>query len=338
MRRANRTFSYVAGSKLGHPMHLLHVSGISRQEEGAYVLQDVSFTQEAGEKLGLAGATGSGKSTLLKTLAGLVQPHAGSVLFEGARVPGPEEKLMPGHARIAYLSQHFELRNNYRVAELLDMANRLSKKEADLIYSICRIDHLLHRWTNQLSGGERQRIALAQVLVTAPRLLLLDEPYSNLDAFHKNILKSVIDAISEQLEITCILVSHDGADLLPWADKIIVLQKGRILQRDTPANVYRQPVSEYAAALFGKYTVLTPALAKAFSAVADLELNSLTRFFRPQHFKIVADENGRLKGEVTAARFMGSYYELEIAVAGSKIIANHDAALKQHDVVYISLL
>lgn len=319
-------------------MHLLHVSGISRQEEGAYVLQDVSFTQEAGEKLGLAGATGSGKSTLLKILAGLAQPYAGRVLFEGVQVAGPEEKLMPGHPRIAYLSQHFELRNNYRVLELLEMANRLSKKEAALIYSICRIDHLLNRWTNQLSGGERQRIALAQVLVTAPRLLLLDEPYSNLDAFHKNLLKSVVDAISEQLEITCILVSHDGGDLLSWADKIVVLQKGRILQRDTPVNVYRQPVSEYAAALFGKYTMLTPALAKAFSTVADLELASLTRFFRPQHFKIVADEKEGLRGEVTAVRYMGSYYELEIAVAGSKIIANHCNALKQGDVVSVSLV
>lgn len=318
-------------------MYLLHVSGISRQEEGAYVLQDVSFTQQPGEKIGLAGATGSGKSTLLKIIAGLVQPHAGRVLFEGEQVLGPEDKLMSGHPRIGYLSQHFELRNNYRVIELLEMANGLSESEAALIYSICRIDHLLHRWTHQLSGGERQRIALAQVLIKAPRLLLLDEPYSNLDAFHKNLLKSVVAAICEQLEITCILVSHDGLDLLSWADKILVLQKGRIIQEATPAAIYRQPVSEYAAALFGKYTVLTPALAKAFAAVADLDMSSLTRFFRPEDFKIVRDASGGVKGEVTGVRFMGSYYEVEIVVAGSKIIANHYNSFKQREIVYVFL-
>ena len=329
---------YVAGFKLFQiPMHLLHVSGISRQEGGAYVLHNVSFAQQAGEKLGLAGATGSGKSTLLKIIAGLVQPHAGQVLFEEEQVLGPEEKLMTGHPHIGYLSQHFELRNNYRVAELLEMANGFSKEEAAAIYSICRIDHLLHRWTHQLSGGERQRIALARVLVTSPRLLLLDEPYSNLDAFHKGVLKTVVDAIAEQLGITCILVSHDGLDLLSWSDEILVLQKGRIIQKDTPAAVYQQPVSDYAAALFGKFTVLTPALAKAFSAVADLEMDSLTRFFRPQHFKLVSDASKGVKGEVTGVRFMGSYYELEITFAGSKIIVNHDAGLKQGVIVFVSL-
>lgn len=330
---------YVAGFKLfQNPMHLLHVTGVSRQEEGRQILQDVSFTQQDGEKIGLAGATGSGKSTLLKIIAGLVQPHAGAVVFESEQVLGPEEKLLSGHPRIGYLSQHFELRNNYRVIELLEMANGLAESEAALIYSICRIDHLLHRWTHQLSGGERQRIALAQVLIKAPRLLLLDEPYSNLDAFHKNLLKTVMEAIAEQLSLTCILVSHDGTDLLSWADKILVLQKGRIIQKDTPAKLYRQPVSEYAAALFGKYTVLTPALAKAFSSVADLELNSLTRFFRPEDFQIVADASKGVKGEVIDVRFMGAFYEIGIHIAGSKIIANYPTAFNSGDVIFVSLL
>ncbi len=318
-------------------MPLLDVFRLSRKEEGAYVLQDVSFAMQPGEKLGVAGATGSGKSTLLKLIAGLLQPDAGQVLFEGERIAGPDEKLLAGHPRIGYLSQHFELRNNYRVHELLEMANTFAASEAALIYSICRIDHLLHRWTNQLSGGERQRIALARVLLSAPELLLLDEPYSNLDAFHKNVLKTVVDAISVQLEITCILVSHDGADLLSWADKILVLQQGRIIQKDPPETIYRQPLSEYVAALFGKYTVLTLAQAQAFSAVADLELSSLTRFYRPEDFSLAADEASGVGGEVTGIRFMGGFYEVEVCVAGNNIIINHRAFLKQETNVYISL-
>ena len=319
-------------------MHLLEVTKLSRQEEAGFVVHDVSFSQQGGEKLGLAGATGSGKTTLLKMLAGLVQPYSGQIFFDGERVLGPEEKLMPGHPHIAYLSQHFELHPHYRVAELLEMANQLSGEEAALIYSICRIEHLLKRWTNQLSGGERQRIALARVLVAAPKLLLLDEPYSNLDAFHKTGLKAVVEAISEQLGITCILISHDPLDVLSWADKILVLQKGRVVQKGTPVHVYQQPVSEYAAALFGRYTLMTLSLAKAFSAIADLEMSSLSHFFRPEHFRLVTDDTKGVKGEVTNARFMGSFYELEIAIAGNKVITNHPETYRQGDSVFVALV
>ena len=318
-------------------MHLLQVSGVSRQEAGAYLLHDVSFTQQPFQKLALAGATGSGKTTLLKIIAGLLQPHSGTVLFEGGRVKGPDEKLMPGHPGIAYLSQHFELLNHYRVEELVQMGNRLSDEAAAIICEVCRIDHLLKRWTHQLSGGERQRIALARLLVSAPRLLLLDEPFSNLDAIHRNILKSVIEAIGEQLNLTCILVSHDPADLLSWADEIVVLQNGKTVQRGSPLAVYQQPVSEYAAALFGNYNLMTPALAKAFSAYADMEMHHINRFFRPEQFRIVTDETSGLKGQLTQVRFLGSYYELEIAIAGTSIlVTSSNAGFKKGDFVFVS--
>lgn len=321
------------------PMSLLQVSGISRQEAGVYLLNGISFTQQPFQKLAIAGATGSGKTTLLKIIAGLVQPNAGTVLFEGEKIKGPEEKLMAGHSGIAYLSQHFELLNHYRVEEILQMANGLRKEEAEVINEVCQIDHLLKRWTHQLSGGERQRIALARLLVSAPKLLLLDEPYSNLDAIHKSLLKSVIDAVGEKIGLTCILVSHDGADTLSWADEILVLQNGQIIQKGAPVDVYQQPVSEYAAALFGKYTIMDPALAKAFSAFADMEMNSINAFFRPEQFQIVLDETKGLKGEVQRVRFKGSYYEMEIAISGTEIIVNtNDGSFKKEDVVYVSLV
>jgi iron(III) transport system ATP-binding protein len=152
----------------------------------------ISFTQQKARKLAIAGETGSGKSTLLKMIAGLAQPAEGEIRFRGERVLGPQERLVPGQPGIAYLSQHFELWNNYRVEEILSYANDLSVEAAAALYAICRIDHLLARRTDQLSGGERQRIALARLLVRPPRLLLLDEPFSNLDHIHKSLLKTVI--------------------------------------------------------------------------------------------------------------------------------------------------
>ena len=218
-------------------------------------LPHIDFVQRKGSHLAVAGETGSGKSTLLKIIAGLTTPAAGTVFFQGVRVPGPLERLIPGEPGIAYLSQYFELWHHYKVEEVLAYSNDLSQEEADGLYRLCHIDHLLMRRTDQLSGGERQRIALARLLVHPPRLLLLDEPFSNLDMIHKRLLKKVIRDITERYDITCILVSHDPYDTLSWADELLILREGRIHQQGSPREVYSRPVDEYAAGLLGEYSL-----------------------------------------------------------------------------------
>ena len=307
-------------------MILLKVSGIYRQEGNDFVLRDISFTQQQLQKIAIAGASGSGKSTLLKIIAGLLQTDTGEVLFENERVKGPHEKLIPGHPGIAYLSQHFELRNNYRVEEILSYANTLPQGEAGILYEICRISHLLKRRTDELSGGEKQRIALAGLLTTSPKLLLLDEPFSNLDLIHKNILKSVIRDIGEKLNITCTLVSHDPDDTLPWADEIFIMKDGQIIQKGPPAEIYRWPVDEYAAALFGKFSMLSQTQAGIlFRLNAAKEENEKNIFIRPEHFKIAAEGEPSLKGKVSAVSFFGSYYEIEVMLPENKITVNTEA-------------
>lgn len=313
-------------------MSLLNVSGISKKEREEYLIRNINFIQEPSEKIAVAGATGSGKTTLLKIIAGLIQPDEGEVLFEGLRVKGPLEKLLPGHPQIAYLSQNFELRNNYRVEELLQMTNKLSETDATLVYEVCRIDHLLKRKSNELSGGERQRIAFAKALVTSPKLLLLDEPFSNLDAIHRSILKSVINDIDERLNTTCILVSHDPADLLSWADEIIVLNDGKIIQRASPEEVYKHPVNEYAAALFGKYNSVSPELIHLFPSLE----NDVRRFIRPRDFRVNLDNSG-VESKVQRSSFMGTYHEVEINLSGHLVIVVSDYELKEGDTVYLSL-
>lgn len=313
-------------------MSLLEMTGVSRREQENFILQNISFTQQPFENIAIAGATGSGKTSLLKIIAGLIAPTGGEVLFDGTKVKSPQETLIAGHPQIAYLSQQFELLHHYRVAEILEMKNLLSDAGAQMIYKICRIDHLLKRWTHQLSGGEKQRIALARLLVTAPKLLLLDEPYSNLDAIHKNLLKEVINDVSVQLKITSILVSHDPVDVLPWAETIFVLKEGKIIQKGKPVEIYKQPVDEYTAALFGKYNLMDRFLFQKFFAVENRNC-----FIRPESILISCDGNG-IEGKIKDINFMGSYYEIEIQVK-EKIIFSYSPTVpaQKGAIVFVSV-
>ena len=301
-------------------MTLLKVSGIRKEVEADFSLQDISFSQRKFQKIAIAGETGSGKSTLLKIISGLAQADNGEVMFEGERVKGTDEKLVGGHPGIAYLSQNFELAKFLRVEQVLSYSNILTNEEADTLFEVCQINHLLKRKTDQLSGGEKQRIAMARLLISWPKLLLLDEPFSHLDMVHKNTLKSVIHDIGEKLKITCILVSHDPDDTLSWADKIIVMKDGKMVQKGSPEKIYSQPKNEYTAGLFGKYNLLTATQFKAFGRVPGLQPNRKKLFLRPENFKIVPKGSKGVKGKITQVKFYGSHYELEISLPENRII------------------
>jgi ABC-type sugar transport system ATPase subunit len=293
-------------------MSLLSVHNISYQSGEADAVKSVHFTQAEYENVVIAGETGSGKTTLLKMIAGLVQPSSGEVFFFNQKVKGPNDQLIPGHPGIAYLSQDFELRHHYYVYEVLEYANKLANKKAESIYKVCQVDHLLKRRTDQLSGGERQRVALARLLTTSPGLLLLDEPFSNLDALHKQTIKQVIDEVSATLKITCIIVSHDANDILPWAHKVLVLRDGELVQQGKPASIYEQPVNEYVAALFGDYQLLDPEL--FHYGVNDNKGKKL--LVRPWQLKIVNSSNKALPGTVERILYLGSYSIVEVLAAG----------------------
>ena len=317
-------------------MNLVEVKEVSRKEGETFVVKDISFLQEPLERVAIAGATGSGKTSLLKMIGGLATPTAGTILFNQERVLGPDERLIPGHPSIAYLSQYFELRNHYRVKDFLSMAAKVPDAEAMKIYQVCHIDHLRERWTHQLSGGERQRIALARLLITSPQLLLLDEPYSNLDPLHKSTLKKVIENISNELKISCILVSHDPLDTLSWADKILVLKKGKLIQADSPQKIYYEPVDEYTASLFGKYNLLSPAVAEALLANLENKKQALSSYIRPEAIKTNRTGNG-VKGTFQRTSFLGSYYEVEVNVLDGKLVIFTQQAFEKGDNVYVTL-
>ena len=303
-------------------MNLLTVSGISLEEKGSLVLQDISFSQLAGQKVALTGESGAGKTTLLQLVAGLIQPSAGEVHVEGRRVRGPAETLVPGHPGVAYLSQKSDLPHSLRVEQVLRYANKRPEAEAQALYELCRIQALLARRTDQLSGGEQQRVALARLLLGAPRLLLLDEPFSNLDRTHKRLLQTILEDLGQRLGITCLLVSHDAADTLPWADEVLVLRQGRVVQQGPPRQVYQQPVDEYTAALFGDYNLISGVDRRKLLPGQKRALKNTALLVRPEQLVVEAAATGRsAAGTIKAVRYFGSHYELEVQLSGTTIRA-----------------
>lgn len=296
---------------------ILTVQGLQKSFGNAPGLNLPYLAIAKGSRTAIIGETGSGKTTLMKLLAGLEQPDSGQVLLYGNQIPGPLETLIPGHPSIGFLSQYFELRNNYRVADWLEMAPNWDPSYAQPVYALCRISHLLQRKTDQVSGGERQRIALARLLLARPAVLLLDEPFSNLDPSHTALLKSVLDEIMQQEGITCLLSSHTPADTIAWAERLIVLRKGSIIQDGKPEAIYYQPGHAYTASLLGPYQLLRgDHLSELFPSTQLSHIDpQQALFIRPQQWHITPANRvtGFLIQEV---RFLGTHYEVEVEGPG----------------------
>ena len=284
-----------------------------------------SLEIDKGQKIGIAGETGSGKSTLLRIIGGLEKPDGGDVFFENESVYPKLDRLIPGHPQMAYLSQAFELPKFISVNEFLDTAG-LEQDQIDKVAAICRIGALLEKNTRELSGGERQRVALAKTILKQPDVLLLDEPFSNLDPHHERILKEVINDISNETGSTVLMVSHDPTDLLPWADQILVLRNGEIVQRGMSKDVYYKPKNEYIAGLFGNFQKLDS------SKWSIIDNNAIVR---PEQFML---NNHGKSGVVESVQFHGSHEVVSIKTDGEVIQALvPSGAYKKGDKVGVSL-
>ena len=318
----------------------IKAEGICISRNGQPLFQDFHFDTKSYRRVAIMGSTGAGKTTLLKMLAGLLQPESGKIMVGHERVLGPNEKLIAGHSLIGYLSQHYELRNNYYVRELLDMANKEAATRIEEISRLCNIQHLLGRRTDALSGGERQRIALARVLLTNPKWLLLDEPYSNLDLNQKRMMMQVIEDVGKYLDVSLIMVSHDASDMLSWAEDLIIIEGGVVLQRGTPADLYHQPVSMHIAGLLGEYNVFDASLVRQLTNNAFDIADGKKYMIRPEHL-VVNNEKKGVSAIVTEINFKGGYLLVKCSVnySSDSILVSLPAFqyIKAGDEIYLNL-
>jgi ABC-type Fe3+/spermidine/putrescine transport system ATPase subunit len=254
---------------------MLQVKKVSLNYSSVNVVNNVSITVEKGERLVILGASGCGKTTLLKAIAGYHPISKGNIEFNGIKIIDPTQQLVPGHDQIKLVNQDFKLDDYHTVEE--NIRHRLLQFDKD--YVKFRIEELLtlteltsYKDSNaiNLSGGQKQRLAIARALADEPELLLLDEPFNQLDYHLKHKIESYILTYLSKYKISAILVSHNGEEAMRWANKIAFMKKGSIVRIDSADNFYNNPKNKYEAGFFGKINTVL--------------VNKKELSFRPNHF------------------------------------------------------
>jgi len=241
---------------------MLTLRDLSRRYAGAAVpaVRGVSLEVAEGEILALVGESGSGKTTVLRLVAGLETPDQGEILLDGERVAGadgrdwvPPEKRQVGLVfQDGALFPHLSVAKNAGYGLTAAHGSRLERSQrVDAMLELTGLGELRDRFPHQLSGGERQRLAVARALAPDPRIILLDEPFSNLDPSLRRSLRDEILAILREAGTTAMMVTHDTEDALAIGDRIAVIRDGRLEQVGTPQELYRHPNNGYCARLFG---------------------------------------------------------------------------------------
>jgi ABC-type sulfate/molybdate transport systems ATPase subunit len=223
----------------------------------------ISLTIKPQKITAIIGESGSGKSTLLRLLYGLLSPDEGRVQFKGERIWGPEEKLIPGHDAMKMVTQDTEGLNVYakvwdNIAVLMPNTDVNAKEERTTqVLKQLNILHLADKQAFFLSGGEKQRVAIARALITRPEVLLLDEPFNQVDTSFREGLQQDIRQVVQETGLTVIMVSHDPAEVLSMADELIVLKEGEIIESGHPKTLYQNPQNLYTAKLLTNCNVLS---------------------------------------------------------------------------------
>lgn len=278
------------------------------------LFRNFNLKVDEGKIIALAGESGCGKSTLLNLIYGLLEWEKGEILFQGKSILGPKKNLVPGEDEMKFVAQNYDLMPYSTVAEnvgkFISNINLEEKKERiNELLRVVGLEDYADILPKYLSGGQQQRVSIARALSEMPKLLLLDEPFSNLDFSRKIELRERLFNYVQEKNISLIISTHEIQEIMPWLDQIIVLQEGRLIQNDHPRETYSNPYNQYVASLFGEVNVFSEDEQKTFKLPK--------KFYYPN--EITISENGK-KAEVLESRFAGSYYWNKIMLEGENLI------------------
>jgi sulfate transport system ATP-binding protein len=333
----------------------IEVRNIVKRYGSFAALDHVDLKVATGELVALLGPSGSGKTSLLRIIAGLDWPDEGSVIFDG------EDALSrgAGERHVGFVFQHYALFRHMSVFENVAFGLRVQprairKDEAHIrkrvkeLLDLVQLDWLADRYPSQLSGGQRQRIALARALAIEPRILLLDEPFGALDAKVRKELRRWLRQLHDEIHVTSIFVTHDQEEALEVANRVVVMDKGKIEQIGTPGDVYDNPATAFVHGFIGESIVLPVQVSDGKVRLGEKILNLEPRdavsgpsnlFIRRHDVSIVPAGSGILEGDVKHVRAFGPTQRADVVLHNGasetliEIDAPRDRDLKPGDVV-----
>ena len=249
----------------GSDGYAITVTDANKRYGDFVALDHVDFAVPSGSLTALLGPSGSGKSTLLRAIAGLDQPDTGTITINGRDVT----RVPPQRRGIGFVFQHYAAFKHMTVRDNVAFGLKIRRRpKAELtakvnnLLEVVGLDGFQHRYPNQLSGGQRQRMALARALAVDPEVLLLDEPFGALDAKVRDDLRAWLRRLHDEVHVTTVLVTHDQAEALDVADRIAVLNRGRIEQLGSPTQVYDTPANAFVMSFLGAVSSLNGALVR----------------------------------------------------------------------------
>ncbi len=298
--------------------------------DGTRALQGCNLEIAPGETIALLGPSGCGKTTLLRIIAGLDYPDAGGrVLFEGIDVTlNPVEQRGVGMVFQSYaLFPNMDVKGNIEYGlRVRKIASAEREQRVSEMLALMRIEALRNRRIDQLSGGQRQRVALARAIAARPRLLLLDEPLTALDARLRDDLRIEIDQLLRALRITAIYVTHDQAEAMALADRIVVMSQGHIEQIGTPREIYESPETPFVTDFIGTMNrlsgrVLDGTLTFGTDSIpVDAPNGPASVLFRPEDLPLVTEQDAQFCAAVVSAFYFGDHIRLTLALSDGQVL------------------
>ncbi len=327
-----------------------------RVRGGVQAVHDVSLEVDDGEFFVLLGPSGCGKSTILNLVAGLEKPTSGEILFDGKTVAAPGRRLfIPTKERdVAMVFQSYALYPHMRVFDNIAFPLKIAKEDKKTIEeavhktaAMLGIEELLDRKPGELSGGQRQRVAISRALVRRPKIFLLDEPLSNLDAQLRTAMRAELKQLQHEIGVTTLYVTHDQVEALTMGDRVALLRDGELVQVDAPLDLYDHPKSPFAAQFMGAppMNLLEGQLSRAGDAVTvSFEQVSYTLpnpetvgaegvaegpillGIRPQHIALSGKSGEGLQGQVKTVEPLGRevLYHVDVSGHGILVLREHE--------------
>ena len=307
---------------------IVDLKDIRMSFDGEVVLDGINLSIKDGEFVTLLGPSGCGKTTTLRIIAGFASPDSGDVFFEGKRI-----NSLPAYKRnINTIFQRYALFPHLNVYDNVAFGLKVKKvpkaeiaKKIDETLALVNLKGLEKRRIETLSGGQQQRVAIARAIINRPRVLLLDEPLSALDLKLRKDMQVELKNLQKSTGITFIFVTHDQEEALSMSDTVIVMDKGKIQQIGTPADIYNEPENAFVADFIGESNILDGIMKKDFlvefdnkefacldSGFADGE--DVDVVIRPEDVDIVPPMKGMLEGNVTSVTFLGVHYEIIVDI------------------------